>query len=512
MNTRSFILNFSFLIFSLSFVSCTLEREDYTEITPDNFMKTESDLRLAANSLYYEFGSGYWNGEGIYGAGYGGYQVVSDMTTDVLWTSWGWESDDLYYQQWHAAVTGDIANHCWQNFAHYQFLSKARNTIRRIEDSEAPEAARRHYAAEVRCLRGWMALYLYDLFGPVPVASDEVLDSPEEYIYIPRLTDEEYDAMMESDLRTAIDNLPEVAEARGRVTKGAAMMILLKYYMIRGKFTEAEALARQLVELEGRVYTLQPNYASVFSKAGVGNSEIILQVTCNSENSWTANYVTAECLPSDMAWTDKSTGWGGWVMPWAFFDTFESGDSRRALLVDSYTNIYGKLIDRANPNGGQLTKGALPLKYGPDPDMTGAQSGIDLVVYRYSDVLLTLAECIVRNTNTVASEAVTLVDRVRARASLPGLPATQTASVAAFMDALLLERGHEFFLEGLRRQDLIRFKAPDGVSYYVKKANERIAAAMSPTLNTVDSSHDRFWIPQDFIDESKSAIVQNPGY
>ena len=487
---------------------CSLEREDYTEISPENFPKTESDLRLAVNALMYEFGTGYWNGEAIYGAGYGGYQVLSDMTTDGLWSCWGWDSDDMYYQQWTAEMTGSVANYMWQSFSHYQFLSKARNTIRRIEASEAPEDAKLLYAAETRALRGWMALYLYDLFGPVPVASDEVLDNPETYTYLARLTDEEYDAMMESDLRSAIAVLPEKASALGRMTKGAAMMMLLKYYMIRGNYTAAETLARELKEMEGRVYSLQSDYNNVFSKEAEGNDEIILQVPCLASAEWTANYFTAECLPSDMEWTDQSTGWGGYVMPWDFYDTFETGDVRAQNLVTSYVSTAsGQVISRQNPNGGQLAFGALPLKYGKDADMTGSQSGVDQVVYRYSDVLLTLAECIARNSG-VTSEAIGLVNRVRSRAGLGNMPDSDTGTVEAFLEALLLERGHEFWLEGLRRQDLIRF------GKYVEYANNRIAAANATGKSyfTVTDAHNRFFIPRSFIDESKGEIRQNEGY
>lgn len=39
----------------LSMTSCELERLDYTEISPENFFKTETDLKLAVNSLYYDF-------------------------------------------------------------------------------------------------------------------------------------------------------------------------------------------------------------------------------------------------------------------------------------------------------------------------------------------------------------------------------------------------------------------------------------------------------------------------
>ncbi len=493
---------------TLALSACSLEREDYTEISPDNFPKTANDLQLTVNGLMYEFGTGYWNGEAIYGANYGGYQVMSDMTTDALWSCWGWDSDDLYYQQWTPTMSGGVANYVYQNFAHYQFLSKARNTIRRFEQSSAPEDAKKLYIGEVRALRGWMALYLYDLYGPVPVASDEVLDNPETFTYIGRLTDDEYDQLMENELRAAISVLPEKASQLGRMTKGAAMMMLLKYYMIRGKFAAAEQLARDLKGMEGTVYTLQSDYNHIFSKEGEGNSEIILQVPCNASSSWTANYMTAESLPSDMAWTDKAAGWGGYVVPWDFYDTFEAGDQRAKNLVTSYTSTStGAVISRTSPNGGQLAFGALPLKYGKDTDMTGAQSGVDLVIYRYADVLLTLAECIARNSG-VTTEAIDLVNRVRNRAGLANLSVTVTGTTNTFLQAILDERGHEFWLEGLRRQDLIRF------DQYYQKANARIAAANAKGKSyfSVTAAHNRFWIPQTFIDESKSAIKQNAGY
>ena len=493
--------------------SCTLEREDYTEISEDNFPKTENDLKLAVNALMYEFCTGYWSGEAIYAPDHTGYQMLSDMTTDCMWTSWGWEWDELRYHQFGNETSGKIHNARYYAFAHYQFLSKARNTIRRIEKSSVSESAKTRYAAEAHCLRGWMALYLFDLFGTVPVATDEQLDEPTTYNYLSRLTQDEYDQMMENDLRTAIDGLPTTAD-RGRVTKGAAMMILLKYYMIRGKETpeywkKAETLARELYAMENSVYNLLQDYDKVFAIDNAGNSEIILCVGCNSSASWTSNYMTAEALPSDMAWTTNSSGWGGYVMPWDFYNTFEQGDKRTNCIVTQYTNTSGKLMTKGNSS--QLSYGPIPLKYGKDPDMAGSQAGNDLVVYRYSDVLLTLAECIVRNGGSFAkgSEAVKLVNRVRNRAGLSDLSDDACASQEAFLDALLLERGHEFFEEGLRRQDLIRF------GKYIDYANDRIRQAQKDgkeyNLLTNDA-HNLFAIPQSFIDESKSAIKQNPGY
>lgn len=487
---------FNFFIVALLAVACSLEREDYTEIYPETFFKTESDLELAVNTLYYSFNMGDWNG--VYRADYSGYQVASDLTTDATWCNWGWESDEYYYHQW-TGTTGGVQSKFYDLYAGYNFLSKARNTIRRIEASPVADNLKARYIGEARALRGWYALFLYDLFGPVPVASDDVLDDPETFVYLPRLTDAEYDAMMEDDLLKAIDLLPEIPAARGRMGKGAARMILLKYYMIRGKFDKAEPIARDLYAMEGQ-YGLVSDYASIFSVENAANNEVILQICGNVNASGTVNYMTAECLPGDMAWAEKAEGWGGYIMPWDFYDGFEAGDTRLACVYDHYTSKSGEDVPRSS------LRGAVVLKYALDPNMQGSQSSNDLVVYRYSDVLLTLAELINRNNGAPTAEAYALVNRVRSRAGLGNLPGALTYE--QFNDALLAERGHEFYFEGLRRQDLIRF------GKYVEYANARIDAANAAgqSFFNVDESHNRFPINKTFIDESRGAVKQNPGY
>lgn len=50
--------------------------------------------------------------------------------------------------------------------------------------------------------------------------------------------------------------------------------------------------------------------------------------------------------------------------------------------------------------------------------------------------------------------------------------------------------------------------------WYVEYANKRIESANAAGANyyPATEAQNRFWIPQSFIDESKSAIKQNPGY
>ena len=150
---------------------------------------------------------------------------------------------------------------------------------------------------------------------------------------------------MEHNLTEAAEHLPEKVSARGRMTKGAARMILLKYYMIKGYFDKAETLARELLSMEGSVYTLHPDYNFLFSKAGNGNSEMILQIATNLTNN--PNLMIAHIVPGDYPLgVDKAEVWGAYVMPWAFYDAFETGDKRLQRIVASYVNVKGELMER----------------------------------------------------------------------------------------------------------------------------------------------------------------------
>lgn len=68
------------------------------------------------------------------------------------------------------------------------------------------------------------------------------------------------------------------------------------------------------------------------------------------------------------------------------------------------------------------------------------------------------AELSVRQSGGAPSaDAIAAVNEVRNRANLPDLSSAQTASAEAFLEAILVERGHELFFEGCRKIDLIRF-------------------------------------------------------
>ena len=77
--------------------------------------------------------------------------------------------------------------------------------------------------------------------------------------------------------------------------------------------------------------------------------------------------------------------------------------------------------------------------------MDGKLQSNDIVLFRYADVLLMMAEAKVRNGEDGSAE----LNQVRSRVSMPSRPAT--------LDNILEERLLELVWEGWRRQDLIRF-------------------------------------------------------
>jgi len=78
-------------------------------------------------------------------------------------------------------------------------------------------------------------------------------------------------------------------------------------------------------------------------------------------------------------------------------------------------------------------------------------------VIRYAEVLLNLAEAIVRGGNSVTQRAVDLLNAVRIRSYPDGAyTLADFPTVASFRDAVMNERNIEFLGEGIRNMDLMR--------------------------------------------------------
>lgn len=473
-------------------LGCDLEREDYDKIFPENFYKTEADVKAATTAAYSVFSIDSYSGV-VYSHGRDGINIFTEMATDVMDCQWGdngsWESFHLH--SWTA--NGSIGP--FAKFPEYKNISKMRNIILDIERSNVSDGVKTKYIAEVRTLRAWLMFCLYDLFGPIPIASDAMLANPEIEIYEPRLSNEDYIKLVVDEFRLAMKDLPVKSSESGHVNLGVANVMLLKVYMHEKNWLEAEKCARELMKKEYG-YGLMDSYYECFSIKTEINKENIWSIECTHDtkvNGW-VTHVLAGDYPYP---NPNAQAWNGYRMPWAFYHTFEKNDDRLSNIVAEYTNTEGKLINEQNP-GASLLKGVMPLKYTVDPKQTGDKSGTDVPIFRFSDVLLSLAECIARQ-GEITDEAMDYINQVRNRVGLDSYKLEDYTDPNKFFDMLLLERGHELYCEGHRRSDLIRY------GKFIDFA-KRI-----PNSQTADYKV-LYPIPNSFLIESKGIWKNNPKY
>ncbi len=477
------------LLFLLGGCTDDLESIDYSEINPSIFPQSEADVEAMVNACYYPL-RGSW-GDGIHTTSENGIMYINDATTEILNGSYGPQlAASLHnYKPTDAGIT-----RFYDVF--YNKISLMTLTIDLITKSEVSEAVKKKAIAEIRCARGLLAYELFDMYGPLVIAPLEVLQKPMEEVPLARLSHEETVAFIEADLVAAAEDLPHPAQAEyGRFSKGLAKMVQIRLNLHEKKWNRVVELANDIIGYN--YYTLTQDYESMWDLEGAKNSrEVIWAVPCDyegtSENQW-----QLMVLPSNYP---VKGGWGTIQSTWWFYDTFEENDERKTMLIAEYTGTDGNTYNRANP-GTVMNLGPIPLKMNPDANRTTAVSTVDIIMYRYADVLLSKAEALANATGAPTAEAMELVNVIRRRADLPDKDLADYSSLAAFNDLILTERSHEFWCEnGQYRADLIRH------GKFVERARE--------VKGSVYTNEDKVLYPFSLrtVSEGKGKFIQNKGY
>jgi len=145
-------------------------------------------------------------------------------------------------------------------------------------------------------------------------------------------------------------------------------------------------------------------------------------------------------------------------------------------------------------------KGARLFKYPireSDDKLWGRFQFNDIPVFRYADILLSKAECLLRGaTPTMGHTAASLINEVRDCSSAPHVNGTPT------LDELLDERSREFIMEPWRRNDLIRFGKFENCAKWKVQASPSTMADKNKRL---------FPIPTGEMNTNTN-WKQNPGY
>jgi hypothetical protein len=259
--------------------------------------------------------------------------------------------------------------------------------------------------------------------------------------------------------------------------------LLARFYLNQKMWTQAEQTSRAVIGS----YSLSNDYADIFAVDNSNNPEIILVLPCINQANLGNTFLASTAEPNYVA-----SSWGGTRIRQAFYNSFDPADTRRNLLAKEYVNFSGSVT--------AINNGAMIMKYAIDEAHNGPWAGNDIVLHRYSEVLLTLTEAL-NELNGPNQESIDLINQLRDRAfegdASKLLSLSNFSSKDQLRDHILDERGWELYAEGYRREDLIRHNK------LIQKAQERGLPAQD--------FHVLYPIHQSEIDRNPS-LMQNPGY
>lgn len=410
--------------------------------------------------------------------------------------------------------------------ADFNGVSRTNVILDRLEtiSFKMTDADKNQIVGETKALR---AHYYFDLvrnYGGVPLQLHEV-KSPAD-AFAARATSEDVYTQIIADLTDAINLLaaPTFAAAQtGRVTKGTAATELGAVYLQRKEFAKAIPLLQSVTQMG---YTLFPNYRDVFNPANKNsNKEIIFDVqfqsgTTGQSSNFIYRFTPITTNTLNILGVSFNNTIGGWNVPTDdLVNSFEPGDSRFDASVgiiegtlDANTNFTPtRVVSAVNytaPAGVVAKRFTRKYYYPPYPALN-QNTDQNWPLYRYSDVLLMLAECL--NETGKPGEALPFLNQVRTRAFGAGNGQITVTDPTALRTIIAHERRVELAFENKRYQDLIRTgQAIPVLTAYGAKMKQQYGYLLPQTYN-VTQNRLLYAIPLREI-QLNPKLVQNPGY
>lgn len=475
------------------FVSCreALEVSPRSEFAPGNVLTSEDGIKSLLFSAYAQQQTQQ-----------GSRFVINDceMSADMAFNSGGAENGQLVNIinfTWDPDLPTFEAN-IWA--PNYRCIRDANAVIENIDQVNTPEANKKLFKAEARVLRAYSYAALYNLFGPVPLRTSTGQSGD-----LARATDEEMKEFISGEITESVGDLPDPGQEAswGRFNKGVAYAVLAKFYLSTKQWQKAADACKAIIDFNYYT-TTQYEFKDLFrvENEGMSNKEMILVLQCSTETDF-GNWFQAGALPPgyksspqfpDFVYQPTMSNFATqYRLRTDFVNTMDPNDKRRSLICTSYINNANVTVDILNGDN------ARSFKYW-DNNTVGNNSGNDVPVFRYADILLSRAEALNELGAAPSAECFSLINQVRERAGLPDLTSNDTPAKESFRNAVFRERGWEFISEGKRREDLIRQGTfiSSAVSRGIPPAQATPAKVLFP-------------IPQSEIQANK-LCEQNPGY
>jgi len=328
--------------------------------------------------------------------------------------------------------------------------------------SEADKQRIRGYKSEARFIRALSYYHAIDLFGNVPLVTEE--DRPGSGIPDQASRADLFN-YVEREMKELENLLPQArANEYGRADRAAAWMVLAKLYLNAEEYIGSARYADCITYCEKIMdagYQLEPNYQWLFlADNHLCRDEVIFSVNFDglrSQNYGGTTFLVKSSTPAapDSAYRAKrgtDGGWGGNRATPVLFDLFRPGDSRN--LLDSVGMTRNMLVWSEFGQGYLVSKFNNKTRngdFGSDPQKNFMD--IDFPMFRLADVYLMHSEAVARGGGNTA-RAIEAFNKVRERAFGN---TSQNVSALPGLSEICDERGRELYWEAHRRSDLIRF-------------------------------------------------------
>ena len=451
---KTFYKLFIFSLIISGFSAC----EDYLDVpfptdqlTSETAFGSESTINATVLGMYREYGSNNF--------------AIKNVNASLM-------SDELFHTINASLARVDVSNAqiFITNFeiadwsAEYRTIFAANLILEQlplVEASVISEDKRNAFLGEAHYLRAASYLDLVNYYGDVPLVVSTNVD---ENISSPRAPKSEVNALIEQDLLTAVNLLPETVQVdKKRINnKYQAYALLARFYLYQQEWTKAEAAASEVIN---QSYNLPPLLEAfnrnsseiIFATGTVGPTNFVF------DNKGSLGVYLLPIFPSPNAAQAEQTA----MLHPTVLDLLPESDPRRINWIRTYH-------DRN-----------FPFKYvyaGAQP-VTGTPQ--DFVRQRLAEVYLIRAEArAMQNNLSAGSGALFDINQIRIRAGVE--PITGSLTQEDVMTAIEEERLRELFAEGFRWIDLKRWGKADEVLGALphKSANYQPYMKLWPILDT----------------------------
>lgn len=453
------------LLLTTAIAGCTkLDEETFGSLSPDTYYTDENTALSSVVGIYQLLS---------YNVDIGDPWRAKEFSTDEFIVpgraSGGW------YDQSNIDLTNHVEDPFNSTLARswtyiFQEIGTANAVIESLEASSNKDKFQ-SLISEAKALRAYGYFFAMDNWGNVPLVTVARQD-PQNLA--PTTASADIYNFIESEMLAAVNDLPSAKDVNHaayypRFTKESIYAALAYMYLNAQTYT-GTAQWQKAIDMCDKVinsgaFNLMPNVIDNFaSPSQVASTEIISAFTKDpTKNAGNNQFILyAQNALDQQKYNLPFSPANGYSTTPPALERYEAQDVRIQMIEHGPQYYLDGVTPLTYPNGTQLdlipvqdivaaqdNEGYKVLKYTPvGVAWSGFNADNDLVLERYSDVLLIKAEALFRTGN--AGDALTLVNMVRLRSNATKL---NTLTLQDIED----ERGREFIWEGCRRTDMIRF-------------------------------------------------------